>query len=108
MLLLQLSNELASLITDMIAFIYLMVLYYCDAILCAKCRLIKLLSSTETVECNQPTITNGSVAPALASTVEQGETYEVSCDSGYTLSGSPNMTCQSNGTFDQTPTCQGT
>ena len=80
-----------------------MVLYYCAAIRCAN-----LLSSSETVECNQPTITNGSVIPANASTVEQGETYEVSCDSGFTLSGSPNMTCQSNGTFDQTPTCQGT
>ena len=80
-----------------------MVLYYCAAILCAN-----LLSSSETVECNQPTITNGSVAPALASTDEQGETYEVSCDSDFTLSGSPNMTCQSNGTFDQTPTCEGT
>ena len=58
--------------------------------------------------CNQPTITNGSVIPADASTVEQGETYEVSCDSGFTLSGSPYMICQSDGTFDETPTCQGT
>ena len=77
-----------------------MVLYYCAAILCAN-----LLSSSETVECNQPTITNGNVIPANVRTVEQGETYELSCDSGFTLSGSPNMTCQSNGTFDQTPTC---
>ena len=80
-----------------------MVLYYCTAILCDN-----LLSSTETVECDQPTISNGSVIPANASTVEQGETYEVSCDSGFTLSGPPNMTCQSNGAFDQTPTCEGT
>ena len=85
----------------MIVFNGAVLFYYCTAILCAN-----LLSSSETVECNQPTITNGSVSPSLASTVEQGETYEVSCDSGFTLSGSPNMTCESNGTFDQTPTCQ--
>ena len=76
---------------------------YFTTILCAN-----LLSSSETVECDQPTITNGSVAPANESTVEEGESYEVSCDSGFTLSGSPDMTCQSSGTFDQTPTCQGT
>ena len=57
--------------------------------------------------CNQPTITNGSVTPANV-TVEQGESYEASCDSGFTISGSTTMTCQSNGIFDQTPTCQGT
>ena len=103
MLLLQLSNELVSLITDTIVFIGAVLFCYFTAILCANS-----LSSSETVECNQPTITNGSVAPANESTVEQGETYEVSCDSGFTLYGSPDMTCQSNGTFDQTPTCQGT
>ena len=58
-------------------------------------------------KCNQPTITNGSVTPATA-TVEQGDTYEASCDSGFTLSGWATMTCQSNGTFGQIPTCEGT
>ena len=103
MVFLQLSNELASLITDTIVFIGAVLFCYFTTILCANS-----LSSSETVECNQPTITNGSVAPANESTVEQGQTYEVSCDSGFTLSGSPDMTCQSSGTFDQTPTCQGT
>ena len=58
------------------------------------------------MKCNQPTILNGSVTPADA-TVEQGETYEASCDSGFTISGWTTMSCQPNGTFDQTPSCEG-
>ena len=60
-----------------------------------------------TVTCDQPTITNGTVTPASA-TVEQGQSYEVSCDSGYTISGATTMTCQADTTFDGTPTCEGT
>ena len=56
--------------------------------------------------CYQPTIINGSFTPDNA-TVEQAETYEATCDSGFTMSGSSTMTCQPNGTFDHTPTCKG-
>ena len=30
---------------------------------------------------------------------------EIGCDASFYISGGPNMTCQSNGTFDMTPTC---
>ena len=65
----------------------------------------KLIFSADT--CDQPTITDGTVAPTDA-TVAVGETYTVTCGDGYTISDSgATMTCQSGGTFDQTPTCDG-
>ena len=60
-----------------------------------------------TPECDKPTITGGAVSPANA-TVEQGESYEVTCDNGYTINGSTSMTCQADTNFDETPTCEGT
>ena len=33
--------------------------------------------------------------------------YEVTCNTGFTISGSSTMTCGADGTFDQTPTCEG-
>ena len=59
-----------------------------------------------TVACDQPTITNGTVTPASA-TVEQGQSYEVSCDSGFTISGATTMICRANGTISDMPTCEG-
>ena len=47
------------------------------------------------------------MSPSDASTVDYEATYEVSCDVGFTISGSTTMTCGADGTFDQTPTCQG-
>ena len=38
--------------------------------------------------------------------VEYEETYAVTCSSGYTISGTITMTCQDDGMFDQTPTCE--
>ena len=35
------------------------------------------------------------------------ETYEVICNTGFTVSGSSTMICGTNGTFNQTPMCQG-
>ena len=56
--------------------------------------------------CTKPTISDGSVSPPDA-TVDYDATYEVTCDTGWTISGSSIMTCGADGTFDQTPTCEG-
>ena len=56
--------------------------------------------------CAKPSIADGSVSPSEA-TVEYGATYEVTCNSGSTISSSSTMTCGADGNFDQTPTCQG-
>ena len=40
-------------------------------------------------------------------TVDYGASYEVTCTTGYTMSGASTMTCQDGGSFDQTPTCEG-
>ena len=55
--------------------------------------------------CSKPSISDGSVMPA-DSTVNYEASYEVSCDVGFTISGSTTMMCGADGTFDQTPTCQ--
>ena len=44
--------------------------------------------------------------PTYAS-VEAGESYEVTCTTGFTLTGVSTMTCQNDASFDQTPTCEG-
>jgi len=54
----------------------------------------------------KPSISDGSVMPAAA-TVEYEASYEVTCDVGFTISGSTTMTCGADGTFDKTPICQG-
>ena len=56
--------------------------------------------------CDKPTIGNGTVSPSDA-TVDYEATYEVTCDTGYTISGTSTMTCAADGNFDQTPTCEG-
>ena len=56
--------------------------------------------------CAQPSISNGSVTPSDA-TVNYEATYQVTCNVGFIISGSSTMICGANGSFDQTPTCQG-
>ena len=56
--------------------------------------------------CAQPSISDGSVSPSDA-TVNYDATYQVTCNVGFTISGSSAMTCGAGGGFDQTPTCQG-
>ena len=57
--------------------------------------------------CDKPTISDGSASPADAS-IDYEETYEVTCDTGFTIStSSSTMTCGTDGVFDQTPTCEG-
>ena len=56
--------------------------------------------------CAQPSISDGSVSPSEA-TVNYEATYQVTCNVGFTISGSSAMTCDVGGDFDQTPTCQG-
>ena len=56
--------------------------------------------------CAKPSISDGSVSPSEA-TVNNGATYEVTCDDGFAISGASTMICGADGGFDQTPTCQG-
>ena len=56
--------------------------------------------------CAKPSISDGNVSPSEA-TVDYGATYEITCNTGYTISGSSTMICGADGDFDQTPTCQG-
>ena len=56
--------------------------------------------------CAKPSISDGSVSSS-DETVDYGNVYEITCNTGFTLSGSSTMTCGADGTFDQTPTCQG-
>ena len=56
--------------------------------------------------CAQPSISEGSVNPS-DTTVNYEATYQVTCNVGFTISGSRTMICGAGGGFDQTPTCQG-
>ena len=56
--------------------------------------------------CSKPSISDGSVSPS-DETVDYEATYNVTCYTGFTISGPSTMTCGADGTFDQTPTCQG-
>ena len=56
--------------------------------------------------CAKQFISDGSVSPSEA-TVNNGATYEVTCDDGFVISGASTMICGADGGFDQTPTCQG-
>ena len=56
--------------------------------------------------CDKPSISDGSVNPSDA-TVDYEAIYAVTCNTGFTISGSSTMTCGADGAFDQTPTCQG-
>ena len=58
------------------------------------------------VTCAKPTISDGSVSPT-DTTVNYEATYEVTCNTGFTISGSSTMTCGVDGNFDQNPTCAG-
>ena len=40
-------------------------------------------------------------------TVEYGATYEVTCNTGFTITGSSTMVCGADGNVDQTPKCRG-
>ena len=60
------------------------------------------------ITCDQPTITDGTVAPDDATVAFEG-TYTVTCNSGSEIAGTGNpiMTCTSIDDFDQTPSCTG-
>ena len=76
------------------------------------CRTILLDQSYQTTiifsvnTCDKPSISGASVSPTDA-TVDYEATYEVTCNTGFTISGPSTMTCGADGTFDETPTCQG-
>ncbi|KAL5261524.1 hypothetical protein ACHWQZ_G007290 [Mnemiopsis leidyi] len=54
--------------------------------------------------CNEPTIQDGTLTPS-GSTIDSGSNYQVSCNSGFTISGSPTITC-TNGQLSEFPSCQ--
>ena len=58
--------------------------------------------------CAKPSISDGSASPS-DETVDYEDVYEIACNTGFTMSGSTSstMTCGADGTFDQTPICQG-
>ena len=56
--------------------------------------------------CSKPSISDGSVSP-FNETVDYEATYEVTCNTGFVISGPSAMACGDEGTFDQNPTCQG-
>ena len=63
-----------------------------------------LINVSISATCAAPTIASGTVSP-LDDSVNYGESYAVTCNDGYTISGSPTMTCSADGAFDQSPTC---
>ena len=67
---------------------------------------VYMLNYFSVCTCAQPQISDGSVSHSEA-TVDYEATYEVTCNTGFTISGSSTMLCGADGTFDQTPTCQG-
>ena len=57
--------------------------------------------------CQSPAIVNGEVS-LPSEEIAIGESYDVTCNEGFSLSGSSStMVCNSGGDFDQTPTCTG-
>ena len=68
--------------------------------------IINLYFSVGRTTCAKPLISDSSVSPSNE-TVHYEATYEITCNTGFTMSGSSTMICGVNGTFDQTPTCQG-
>ena len=56
--------------------------------------------------CARPSISDGSVSPSDG-TVDYEAAYNVTCYTGFTISGPSALRCGADGTVDQTPTCQG-
>ena len=48
----------------------------------------------------------GNFTPAGGQPISFPSSVEIGCSDNFTISGSPNMTCQANGTFDQIPSCE--
>ena len=55
--------------------------------------------------CVKPTVVHGTVTPDSASIVN-GESYTVTCDSNYEISGNSDVSC-TNGALSTVPTCEG-
>ena len=54
--------------------------------------------------CNKPAVQGGTLTPDTE-TVDSGSTYQVSCNSGFKISGSPTITC-TNGQLSTSPSCR--
>ena len=59
------------------------------------------------VTCDKPTINDGSVVPDDA-TIESGEDYTLTCDTGFELSGSATIACTDGVLTDPLPSCVAT
>ena len=57
------------------------------------------------VTCKQPNIAQGRVSHT--GTIQVGSKTTVTCNRGYKLSGTAEMTCGDDGKFDNQPTCEG-
>ena len=67
--------------------------------------IIQLMFSA--ITCSKPPIDDATITPDQT-TVGHGESYTVSCNTGYSIPGSGILLCVADNTFDQTiPTCQG-
>ena len=54
------------------------------------------------LDCGDPTPVNGSVSDPATT---YNTTVGVSCETGYSLSGSAEIVCQADGTWSDSPTC---
>ena len=56
--------------------------------------------------CTRPTIESGTISPSSA-TIVVGESYTLTCDDGYSISGDPTMDCYDGGDLSTLPNCTG-
>ena len=62
-------------------------------------------SSLSAITCSKPNITQAQITPS-SNFIAFNEEYNVTCNTGYKISGNDKMKCGGNG-FDQTPVCIG-
>jgi len=72
---------------------------------CQEDGQLTALPTCDVVTCTKPEIANATLGPETA-TINSTDTYTVTCDEGFTISGSPTVTCQSDGNLSELPTCQ--
>ena len=67
--------------------------------------LLKVISPYHpTGKCTRPTIESGTISPSSA-TIVVGESYTLTCDDGYSISGDPTMDCYDGGHLSTLPNC---
>jgi Sushi repeat (SCR repeat) len=74
-----------------------------ESLACKVGNVIKTFSISLFIDCGSPAPTNGTADFPKGSTY--GEVAIVSCNEGYTRTGSAFITCLANGTWSEEPTC---